>query len=125
VPAGLPLVQHALLSLLQQYHLGRLSLQTIVQKTSHAPAIVFGVLERGFIREGYWADLAVVDLQESYTVTKNNILYKCGWSPFEGYKFHSCVVATFVNGEVAYLRGEVSPRVHGQRLQFDNYEDRG
>ncbi|MGA8260185.1 MAG: dihydroorotase [Arenicellales bacterium] len=123
-PAGMPLVQHALLSLLQQYHLGRLSLQTIVQKTSHAPAIIFGVLERGFIREGYWADLVVVDLQAPYTVTKNNILYKCGWSPFEGYKFNSSVVATFVNGELAYLHGRVSPQVYGQRLQFDNYEDR-
>jgi dihydroorotase len=123
-PAGLPLVQHALPSLLQQYHLGRLTLPTIVEKTSHAPARVFGVMERGFIREGYWADLAVVDLHAPFTVTKSNILYKCGWSPFEGYTFHSSIVATFVNGRLAYLNGKVAPGVHGQRLQFDNYEDR-
>lgn len=124
-PSGMPLVQHALSSLLQQYHLGRLTLPTIVDKTSHAPARIFGVLERGFIREGYWADLAVVDLNAPFTVTRSNILYKCGWSPFEGYKFQSSVYATFVNGELAYMEGKVAPGVRGQRLQFDNYEDRG
>jgi len=123
-PAGLPLVQHALLSLLQQYHLGRLSLTTIVQKTSHAPAVLFGVVDRGYIREGYWADLVVADLQSPHTVNRENILYKCGWSPFEGYTFNSSIAATFVNGEPAWLNGELQAGVHGRRLEFDNYRAR-
>lgn len=124
-PAGLPLVQHALLSLLQHYHLGRLPLATIVEKTSHAPARVFGVVDRGYIREGCWADLVLVDLHKPYTVNKGNILYKCGWSPFEGFTFQSSIIATFVNGEPAYRDGEVQPVVQGRRLEFDNYESRG
>lgn len=124
-PSGLPLVQHALPSLLQQYHLGRFALPTIAEKTAHAPARVFGVVDRGFIREGYWADLAVVDLHTPLTVTKSNVLYKCGWSPFEGYTFKSSVAATFVNGEVGYLDGKVSSGIRGRRLQFDNYQARG
>jgi len=123
-PAGLPLVQHALLSLLQQYHLDRLTLPVIVDKTSHAPARLFGIPDRGYLREGYWADLVVVDLQTPYTVSKSNILYKCGWSPFEGYKFSSSIAATFVNGEPAYVDGHVTDGVYGQRLTFDNYESR-
>jgi len=123
-PAGLPLVQHALLSLLQQYHLGRMTLPTVVEKISHAPARVFGVVDRGFVREGCWADLVVIDLEKTHTVTKDNILYKCGWSPFEGFTFQSSVEATFVNGEPAYRDGRVLPGVHGQRLEFDNYERR-
>lgn len=124
-PAGLPLVQHALLSLLQQYHMDRLTLPIIVEKTSHAPATLFGVVDRGFIREGCWADLVVVDPDTPYTVSKRNILYKCGWSPFEGYKFLSSVDTTFVNGEPAYQDGRVAEGKFGQRLQFDNYEARG
>jgi dihydroorotase len=124
-PAGLPLVQHALLSLLQHYHLGKLPLTTIVEKISHAPARIFGVVDRGFIREGYWGDLVVVDLQKPYPVTRRNILYKCGWSPFEDFTFQSSIAATFVNGELAYDDGKVLPGVHGARLEFDNYESRG
>jgi len=124
-PSGLPLVQHALLSLLQQYHLNRLTLPLIVEKTSHAPAQIFGIPDRGYLREGYWADLVVVDLETPVTISKSNVLYKCGWSPFEGYKFLSSIAATFVNGEPAYQGGRVSEGIHGQRLQFDNYETRG
>ncbi|MBS1269663.1 MAG: Dihydroorotase [Gammaproteobacteria bacterium] len=124
-PAGLPLVQHALPSLLQQYRLGRLTLQTIVQKISHTPARIFGVVDRGYIREGYWADLAIIDLRAPFTVSRNNILYKCGWSPFDGYTFPSSVFATFVNGQLAYRDGRVSPSVFGKRLQIENYEPRG
>ena len=123
-PAGLPLVQHALLSLLEQYHWGRFSLELIVQKTAHAPAIIFGVNERGFAREGYRADLVVVDLHTPYTVTRDNILYKCGWSPFEGYTFQSAILATLVNGEFAYHNGQVLPTPLGQRLEFSNFESR-
>lgn len=123
-PAGLPLVQHALLSLLQQYYLGRMTLPTIVEKTSHAPARVFGVVDRGFVREGCWADLVVIDLEKTHTVTKDNILYKCGWSPFEGFTFQSSIEATFVNGEPVYRDGRILPGVHSQRLEFDNYESR-
>lgn len=123
-PAGLPLVQHALLSLLQQYYLGRMTLPTIVEKTSHAPARVFGVVDRGFVREGCWADLVVIDLEKTHTVTKDNILYKCSWSPFEGFTFQSSIEATFVNGEPVYRDGRILPGVHSQRLEFDNYESR-
>lgn len=123
-PAGLPLVQHALLSLLQHYHMDRMTLPLIVDKTSHAPARIFGIPDRGYIREGYRADLAVVDLETPYTVSRSNILYKCGWSPFEGYKFLSSIHATFVNGEPAYQDGRVTEGVFGQRLAFDNYEAR-
>jgi dihydroorotase len=124
-PSGMPLVQHALLSLLQQYHMDRLTLPLIVDKTSHAPAKIFGIPDRGYIREGYWADLVVVDPDTPYTVSRDNILYKCGWSPFEGYKFLSSIAATFVNGELAYQDGRVSDGVFGQRLTFDNHETRG
>ncbi|MDZ7839680.1 MAG: dihydroorotase [Gammaproteobacteria bacterium] len=124
-PAGLPLVQHALLSLLQQYHMDRLTLPVIAEKTSHAPARIFGIPDRGFIREGCWADLVIVDLETPFTVTKRNILYKCGWSPFEGYKFRSSIATTFVNGEPAYHNGHVLQGIFGQRLQFDNFEARG
>ena len=123
-PSGLPLVQHALLSLLEQYHWGRFSLELIVQKTAHAPARIFGVQERGFIREGYWADLVLVDLHSSYQVTRDNVLYKCGWSPFEDYTFKSTIVTTLVNGEIAYSDGAVRSRSSGRRLQFDNFESR-
>jgi len=123
-PAGLPLVQHALPALLQQYRLGRLSLPLIVEKTSHAPARIFRIVDRGFIREGYWADLVVVDTRQPLTVSRGNILYKCGWSPFEGHTFPASIHATFVNGELVYREGQVLPAANGQRLRFDNHEPR-
>lgn len=124
VPSGLPLVQHALLSLLQQYHWGRFSLELIVQKTAHAPAKIFGVVDRGFLREGYWADLVLVDLNQPYTVATDNILYKCGWSPFDDYTFKSSVIATWVNGNLAYDDGKITDLPPGQRLQLDNHQPR-
>lgn len=124
IPAGLPLVQHALLSILEHYHNGKLTLPLIVEKSSHAPAKIFGVVDRGFVREGYWADLVLVDLNCPYTVSKENILYKCGWSPFEGYTFKSSITATWVNGELGYCDGVVSDVIRGKRLQLDNHQSR-
>ncbi len=117
--AGLPLVQHPLLILLELYRWKRLSLETIVQKVSHAPAQIFGIKERGYIREGYWADLVLLDLEDHYQVEPENILYKCGWSPFIGYRFHSSVWATFVNGELAYFHKRVSDHIRGRRLEHE------
>jgi dihydroorotase len=122
-PAGLPLVQYALPALLELYHEGRLSLERIVDRTSHAVARCFGVCERGFIREGYWADLVLVDLDRPFTVTREGVLSKCGWSPFEGRRFRSRVHATLVSGRLAYRDGVVDGRVRGQRLIFER--DRG
>lgn len=122
-PAGLPLVQHALPSLLEHYHDGRLSLELIVRKTSHAVAELFGIAERGFIREGYWADLVLVDLAAEHTVAAENVLSKCGWSPFEGYRFRSSVDLTLVNGVAAYEAGAVTDVIGGQRL--DCHQARG
>jgi dihydroorotase len=125
-PAGLPLVQDALPSLLEHVHNGRLSLEQAVAKISHAVAECFGIEERGYLREGYWADLALVDLNASYLVEREHVLAKCGWSPFEGRRFRSRVVTTLVNGVVAFelneqgghQRGQVNDQVRGQRLSF-------
>lgn len=118
-PAGLPLVQHALPSLFDHYHAGRLSLQTLVQKACHNPAEAFQVKDRGYLREGYFADLVLVDLQATTTVTKESILYKCGWSPFEGHTFNSRIVTTLVNGGFAWHEGELGQSIHGQRITFN------
>ncbi len=104
---------------MELYHWNRLSLETIVQKACHAPAQVFDIKERGFIREGYWADLVLIDLHGGYTVNEENILYKCGWSPFNGHTFQSKVWATFVNGEMVYRDGALLDAVRGKRLEFD------
>jgi len=118
-PSGVPLVQHALLTSLEFYHKGLLSLETIVQKCAHAPALIFDVKERGFIREGYWADLVLVDLNTSYRVNKDNILYQCGWTPFNGYEFQSTIDMTIVNGHIVYEKGEVNLEHYAQRLTFN------
>ncbi len=117
-PAGLPLVQDALPSLFEHVRAGRLSLETLVRKTSHAVAECFGIEERGYIREGYWADLALVELSAPYIRERDQVLYKCGWSPFEGRQFHARIAATLVNGQVAYENGAVNDAVRGSRLQF-------
>jgi dihydroorotase len=117
-PAGLPLVQHAMLTLLEHFHDGRLSLELIVNKTSHSVAELFGINDRGYIREGYWADLVLVDTEQTTAVAAENVLAKCGWSPFEGYEFRSRIAATLVNGVVAYRDGELSDAILGQRLDF-------
>jgi len=101
-PAGLPLVQHALPSLMDHVKSGRLSITQVVEKTSHNPAIRYGVSERGFIREGYYADLVLIDPNSTTTVSDQNILYKCGWSPFTGHTFNSTIKNTWVNGQLVY-----------------------
>ncbi|HEX9877051.1 MAG TPA: dihydroorotase [Gammaproteobacteria bacterium] len=117
-PAGLPLVQHSLQILLELHHQGRLTLEQIVSKAAHNPARLFRLKARGFLRAGYFADLAVVDLKRSERVASNNLRYKCGWSPFEGVEFRSSVVMTFVNGAVAFDRSDAAVEPRGQALTF-------
>lgn len=117
--AGLPLVQHALSLMLYYHKQGYISLEKIAEKMSHAVATCFQVKERGFIREGYYADLAVVDLNKPYTVKPENTLYKCGWSPLQGMVFPSSVTHTMINGQIIYENGEVRASHCGQRLRFN------
>jgi dihydroorotase len=117
--AGLPLVQHSLLLMLHYVREGRISLEKVVEKMSHAVATCFRVKERGFIREGYFADLVLVDLNRSSTVTPASVLYKCGWSPLEGFVFPATVMSTFVNGHLVYGKGGFDESQWGQRLRFD------
>ncbi len=119
-PAGLPLVQWAMPMALEIYHDQLLSLEQLVEKTSHGPARLFKVAERGYLREGYWADLVLVDLNSPFRVEREAVRYKCGWSPLEGRRLRSRVVATFVNGQVAYYEGRVNTAVNGQRLSFES-----
>ena len=119
-PAGLPLVQHGMQILMDFYHQDILSLETIVQKTSHNVANRFQVKERGYIREGYYADLAVLDIDKPYTVSNDNILYKCGWSPFNGHTFQSSIFMTIVNGNIAFTDGQVAEDLpFGMQIEFD------
>jgi len=117
-PSGGPLVQHSLTALLEFYHQGKISLEQIVQKACHNVAILFEVEKRGYIREGYFADLVLVDMNNPWTVAKENILYKCGWSPFEGTTFQSKVMKTFVNGNLVFNEGTFDESNKGQRLLF-------
>ena len=118
-PSGAPLVQHSLNVMLEYYKNGKISLEKIVEKMCHNPAILFEIEKRGFIKEGYKADLVLVDLNKEYTVSKENILYKCGWSPLENETFHSEISHTFVNGFLAFENGKVSLEKHGERLLFE------
>lgn len=118
-PSGGPLVQHALVALLEMYHNGKISLEKIVEKACHNPAILFQIKERGYIREGYKADLVLVDLKNPWTVHKENILYKCQWSPFEGTTFKSKVTHTFVNGILTYENFKFPNKSIPQRLTFN------
>lgn len=118
-PSGGPLVQHSLNVMLESFRNNKISLEKIVEKMCHNPAILFQIEKRGFIKEGYKADLVLVDLNESYTVSKANILYKCGWSPLEGTVFHSKITHTFVNGFLAFENGNFSTEKRGERLLFD------
>ncbi len=118
-PSGGPLVQHALQVLLDFVKQGKITLEQVVQKTAHNTAELFQVENRGFIREGYWADLVLVDLDRPYTVSKDNILSKCGWSPFEGHTFSSTIVHTLVSGNVAYTDGKIIEVGTGHRLLFN------
>jgi len=117
-PSGGPLVQHSLPVMLEFYHQGKISLEQIADKMCHKPASLFRIEQRGFIREGYKADLCVVDLNAHWTVSGENIRYKCGWSPFDGYRFKSSVTHTFVNGSLIYENGQLHPIHAGERLTF-------
>jgi dihydroorotase len=118
-PSGGPLVQHSLNAMLEFYKQGKISLEKVVEKMCHNPAICFQIEKRGYIREGYWADLVLVDLEASYEVAKNNILYQCGWSPFEGVNFHSKVTHTLVSGNLVYEEGKFDESNYGKRLSFN------
>lgn len=118
-PSGGPLVQHALIALLELVRRGQLTLEEVAEKMAHHPAICFNIRNRGFIREGYAADLVLVSLDEPTTVERTNVLSQCGWSPFEGVRFHASVKTTLVNGHVVYGGGKIVGDIPGQRLAFD------
>jgi len=118
-PSGGPLVQHALPAILQLYHEGKITLEQIAEKMAHNVAICFQIEKRGFIREGYYADLVLVNLNQPWQVSKENILYKCNWSPFEGTQFQSKVIHTIVSGNLAYSEGVIIDNIPGKRLSFD------
>ncbi len=118
-PSGGPLVQHCLPALLDMHHQNKISLEKIVEKTAHAVADLFDVHERGYLREGYHADVVVVDLNSPWEVNSGNILAKCGWSPFEGHEFKSSVTHTIVSGNLVYENGQLIEGTNGQRLAFD------
>ena len=118
-PSGGPLVQHSLIAMLELYQRGAISLEKVVEKMCHAPAKCFRIKNRGFIREGYAADLCLVNLNDPWKVEDENVLYKCAWSPFEGEQFRSKVSHTFVNGHLAYKEGSFDESQKGQRLLFD------
>jgi len=117
-PSGGPLVQHSLVAALELNKMGKFPLERIVEKMSHHPAILFDIVDRGYIREGYFADLVLVDPDSPWTVNSSNIFYKCGWSPFEGQQFSAKVTHTFVSGHLAYENGRFDESVRGQRLKF-------
>ena len=117
--SGGPLVQHALPVLFELYHQNKISLREIVQKTSHNVAEIYRIKDRGYIREGYYADLVLVDLNKTWVVSQQTILYKCGWSPFTNYQFNSKIISTFVNGNHVYNNGALNDKAFGKRLQFD------
>ncbi|MEO1032193.1 MAG: dihydroorotase [Bacteroidota bacterium] len=118
-PSGGPLVQHALVALLEMHHQGKISIEKIVEKACHNPAILFDVEKRGYVKEGYFADLVIVDLKSPWSVNKSNILYKCGWSPFEGNTFKSRITHTFINGQLVYNNFKVLGVKAGRRLTFN------
>ncbi len=117
-PSGLPLVQHSLAMLLEQHRAGLFTLEKIVEKACHNPATLFGIVDRGFVREGAFADLVIVDLAATTRVDAEEILYKCGWSPFEGSTFHSRIDYTILNGAVVYRAGTVAEARHARALEF-------
>jgi dihydroorotase len=118
-PSGVPLIQHSLNLMLEFYHQGQISLEKIVEKMCHAPADAFRIDQRGYLDEGCWADLAIVDVHHPWTVATDNILYKCGWSPFEGKTFRSKVLSTIVSGHLAWHQGRINNAKMGERLLFD------
>lgn len=119
IPSGVPLVQHSINVMLDFYHQGKITLEKIVEKMCHAPADCFRIKERGYLRDGYYADIAVLDLEKKWTVSKENILYKCSWSPFEQHEFKGAVEQTFVNGHLIYDKGKFASEGKGMRLLFE------
>lgn len=117
-PSGMPSIQHTLLGVLELYKEGDLSLEDVSRVTSHNVAKRFDIRERGFLREGYWADIVLVDTEKEQLISDENLEYKCGWSPFEGDKFSSTIIKTLVNGEIAYSEGKVSENVRGKKIEF-------
>ena len=118
-PSGGPMVQHALVAMLELVHMNKLAIEKVVEKMCHAPARLFGVKERGFLDSGFKADMVMVDMDREWTVAHKNIHYKCGWSPFEGESFHSSVTHTWVNGKLVYKEGLFNEMVRGERLEFE------
>jgi len=118
-PSGGPLVQHALPAILELYHHGKITLEQVAEKMAHNVAICFQIDKRGYVREGYWADLVLVDLNNPWNVNKSNILYKCGWSPFEESTFRSKIMHTLVSGNLAYSNGSIIEGKFGSRLNFN------
>jgi dihydroorotase len=118
-PSGGPLVQHAIIALLEKVNQGIISIEKLIEKGSHNPAILFEIEKRGFIREGYFADLVLIDPNKPQTVSKDNLLYKCGWSPFEGETFSHSISQTFVNGVLMYDNGTFNDNVKGKRITFN------
>jgi dihydroorotase len=118
-PSGGPLIQHSLVAMLELWHKKIFSVEKVVEMMCHNPAILFNIRKRGFIREGYKADLCLVNPAKTWMVAKENLLYKCGWSPFEGETFKSKVVKTIVNGTIVYDDGVINEDYRGQRLLFD------
>lgn len=117
-PSGIPLVQHSLLLMLEMHKKGKISLEKIVEKMCHAPAVCFGIKERGFLREGYYADCVMIDLEDEYNVTAENVRYKCQWSPFENHRFPAKILNTFVNGHLAFDGTQMIEGTMGSRLKF-------
>lgn len=118
-PSGGPLVQHSLVAILEMSKKGLISLEKVIQKMCHAPADLFRIEKRGYIREGYFADLVLIDPNQSWVVSPENILYKCGWSPFEGVEFSNKVVATYINGVAVFKNDKINPSVTGKRISFN------
>ena len=115
----MPLVQHSLNMMLEFYHQGRISMERIVEKMCHAPAQCFQIEQRGFLEEGYWADVVILDPDREWTVAPDNIYYKCGWSPMLGHTFRGMVEATIVSGHLAYQNGRFFEEKKGERLRFE------
>ena len=118
-PSGGPLVQHSLVAMLELVYQNKISLEKVVEKMCHAPSRLFNVKDRGFIEPGYKADLVLLDMEQEWKVAHKNILYKCGWSPFEGETFHSTITHTWVNGKLVYMDGMFNEMIRGERLEFE------
>ncbi len=119
-PSGGPMVQHALVAMLELVHQNKLSLEKVVEKMCHAPARLFGVKERGFLEPGYKADMVMVDLEQEWTVANKNLYYKCGWSPLAGETLHAKVTHTWVNGKLVFMNGQFNEMIRGERLEFES-----